>query len=115
MGQKTCWSYGGTDKVEISHLLGLGLLSSGEKLVGKGQLYGKSPWSAAIAGYDNQDISTNLERSAETEDTVVGLLGGQTLDGSLDGFALLGDQVIESEAISVGPLRGKRTSQRIRD
>jgi hypothetical protein len=47
-------------------------------------------------------FSTNLECSAETEDTVVGLLGRKTLDSGLDDIALLGDQVIVSEAISVG-------------
>jgi hypothetical protein len=39
----------------------------------------------------------NLECAADTEDTVVGLLGGKTLDGLLDDLRLLGDQVIEPE------------------
>lgn len=39
---------------------------------------------------------TNLESSADTEDTVVGLLRGKTLESSLDGHVLLGDKVIES-------------------
>ena len=37
----------------------------------------------------------NLESTADTEDTVVGFLSGKTLDGLLDGLALLGDQVVE--------------------
>lgn len=36
----------------------------------------------------------NLESTADTEDTVIGLLGGETLDSPLDGLALLGDQVV---------------------
>lgn len=43
---------------------------------------------------------TNLESSADTEDTVVGLLGGKTLDGSLDGVVLFGDQVVEPVGVS---------------
>lgn len=42
----------------------------------------------------------NLESSADTEDAVVGLLGGKTLDGSLDGVVLFGDQVVEPDAVS---------------
>lgn len=37
----------------------------------------------------------NLECAADTEDTVVGLLGGETLDSLLDDLGFLGDQVIE--------------------
>lgn len=42
----------------------------------------------------------NLESSADTEDAVVGLLGRKTLDGSLDGVVLFGDQVVEPDAVS---------------
>lgn len=42
------------------------------------------------------EAMTNLESSADTEDTVVGLLRGKTLESSLNGQVLLGDQVIES-------------------
>jgi len=38
---------------------------------------------------------TNLECAANAEDTVVGLLGRQTLDGLLDNLALLGDEIVE--------------------
>lgn len=38
---------------------------------------------------------TNLEGSADTEDTVVGLLSGETLDSGLDDVVLFGDQVVE--------------------
>lgn len=38
---------------------------------------------------------SNLDSTAETEDTVVGLLGRQTLDRLLDGLGLLGDQIID--------------------
>jgi hypothetical protein len=44
---------------------------------------------------------TNLERSADAEDTVVGFLGRQALDSALDNGGLLGDQVIESGRQSV--------------
>ena len=37
---------------------------------------------------------TDLECSADAEDTVVGLLGRETLKGLLDDVVLLGDQVI---------------------
>ena len=37
---------------------------------------------------------TDLECSADAEDTVVGLLGRETLEGLLDDVVLLGDQVI---------------------
>lgn len=48
------------------------------------------------------DHETYLEGPADTEDAVVGLLGGETLDGSLDGVVLLGDQVIGSVSVSHG-------------
>lgn len=35
-----------------------------------------------------------LESSAQTEDTVIGLLGSETLEGVLDGVVLLGEQII---------------------
>lgn len=38
---------------------------------------------------------SNLECTADTEDTVVGLLRRKTLDGLLDVLRLLGNQVIE--------------------
>lgn len=50
---------------------------------------------------DGGSRKTNLEGSAETEDTIVGLLGRETLDGSLDDVVLLGDQVIVSGMRSV--------------
>lgn len=39
-------------------------------------------------------LKTNLECSTETKDTVIGLPGGQTLDGLLDHVAFFGDQII---------------------
>jgi hypothetical protein len=48
------------------------------------------------------DHETYLEGPADTEDAVVGLLGGETLDGSLNGVVLLGDQVIGSVSVSHG-------------
>lgn len=39
---------------------------------------------------------TYLEGSANSEDAVVGLLRGKTLDSGLDGLVLFGDQVVES-------------------
>lgn len=95
----------GTDKLGISHLLGLGLLSSGKELVGKGALYEEIHGQRRLQVLITHNITTNLERSAETEDTVVGLLGRKTLDGGLDSVALFGDQVIVSDTISVGSSR----------
>lgn len=46
-------------------------------------------------------FGANLESAADTEDTVVGLLGGKTLDGLLDVLTLLGDQVVEPRWIAV--------------
>lgn len=37
-----------------------------------------------------------LEGSADTEDAVVGILSGETLQGLLDDVVLLGDQVVKS-------------------
>lgn len=45
-------------------------------------------------------VKTNLESPADTEDTVISLLRGKALDGSLDNLALLGDQVISPVFIS---------------
>lgn len=42
-----------------------------------------------------EELETNLERSADTEDTVVGLLSRKTLDGGLDDVVLFGDEVVE--------------------
>ncbi len=42
------------------------------------------------------EVITNLERSADTEDTVVGLLSRKTLDGGLDDVIFFGDQVVRS-------------------
>lgn len=44
------------------------------------------------------DLETNLERSADTEDTVVGLLSRKTLDGCLDDVVLFGDEVVEPDS-----------------
>lgn len=55
-------------------------------------------------------MGSNLDGTADTEDTVVGLLGRQTLDGLLDGLALLGDQVIEPIATGlVTVIEGRRS------
>ena len=45
-------------------------------------------------------VETNLESPADTEDTVISLLRGKALDGSLNNLALLGDQVISPVSIS---------------
>lgn len=45
------------------------------------------------------EAMTNLESSADTEDTVVGLLSRKTLDSSLDNIGLFGDQVVESGGV----------------
>ena len=39
-------------------------------------------------------VRTDLECSADAEDTVVGLLGRETLEGLLNDVVLLGDQVV---------------------
>jgi hypothetical protein len=39
-------------------------------------------------------VSKYLEGPTQTEDTVVGLLGSETLEGGLDSVVLLGEQVI---------------------
>ena len=39
-----------------------------------------------------------MERSADTEDTVVGLLSRKTLDGGLDDVVLSGDEVVEPDS-----------------
>lgn len=46
--------------------------------------------------HGNGGGSTNLEGPADTEDTVVGLLGRQTLERLLDGLGLFGDQVVRA-------------------
>lgn len=57
-------------------------------------------WSTAIDGHvrivrrKTGSGRANLECAADAEDAVVGLLGGQALDGFLDSLALLGNQVI---------------------
>lgn len=46
-----------------------------------------------------------LESAAQTEDTVVGLLGSETLEGGVDNVVLLGEQVIGPvrQSVSSGP------------
>jgi hypothetical protein len=50
---------------------------------------------------------SNLDSTAKTEDTVVGLLGRQTLDSLLDGLRLLGDQIIEPIATRLVTVVGR--------
>ena len=45
------------------------------------------------------EVMTNLERSADTEDTVVGFLSRKTLDSGLDEICLFRDQVVESGGV----------------
>lgn len=77
-----------------THLSGLGLLIGGKKSVGDGALQLTNLLGSAPVEYGGRGQS-NLESTADTEDTVIGLLGGKTLDGLLDVLALLRDQVIE--------------------
>jgi hypothetical protein len=76
-----------------THLLGLNLLVGGKESVRDGALQLTYLLGSAPVGYRARE--SNLESTADTEDTVVGLLGRKTLDGLLDVLALLGDQVIE--------------------
>lgn len=73
------------------YVLGLGPLLLGQKAVGHGEL---PLVSHAMSNPLVLPGSKYLEGSAETEDTVVGLLGTKTLEGGLDGVVLLGEQVI---------------------
>jgi hypothetical protein len=77
-----------------THLRGLGLLVGGKESVGDGALQLTYWLGFAPVEYGGRGQS-NLESTADTEDTVIGLLGGKTLDGLLDILALLRDQVIE--------------------
>lgn len=76
-----------------THLLGLGLLSRGEKGVRDGALF---PSFVSLLLLCDIGVfgRANLECSADTEDAVVGLLGRKTLQSSLNNVALLGDQVV---------------------
>ena len=64
-------------------------------------------WSELVKSFDfipgsgmtGSEAITNLESSADTEDTVVGLLSRKTLDSSLDDIGLFGDQVVESGGV----------------
>ena len=61
----------------------------------------------------DRSAGTNLERSADTEDTVVGFLSRKTLDSSLDDVVLFGDYVVEpssSQYCSSVDARQVRTS-----
>lgn len=78
------------NSVQILPLLSLGL-DSGKKLAHVGDIVlGLGP------GLAREDLllKGELGGTAETEDTVVGLLGRQALEGALDIFVLLGDEVI---------------------
>ena len=86
-GEREIWTLG-------THLRGLGLLVSGKESVGDGALPLTYLLGFAPVEYGGRGQS-NLESTADTEDTVIGLLGGKTLDGLLDILALLRDQVIE--------------------
>ena len=44
------------------------------------------------------ELETNLERSADTENTVVGLLSRKTLDGGLNDVVLFGEEVVEPDS-----------------
>lgn len=52
-------------------------------------------------------MRTDLESPADTEDAVVGLLGGKTPDSGLDSVILLGEQVIVSISVSHGSGRSE--------
>ena len=74
-----------------AYLFCLGPLVLGQKLVGYGAL-------CCLANHAQllRHRQSYLESTAQAEDTVVGFLGRQTLEGELDGVVLLGDQVIGS-------------------
>lgn len=78
-----------------THLLGLDLLMGGKESVGDGALQLTHLLGSAPVGLYRKGGRSNLESTADAEDTVVGLLGGKTLDGLLDVLALLRNQVIE--------------------
>lgn len=96
-----------------THLLGLGLLVRGEESVRDRALQLRR----VLAFWGRTDKrerrlgGTNLDGTADTEDTVVGLLGRQTLDGLLDSLALLGDQVIEPMANGLVTVVGRKWSK----
>lgn len=77
------------------YLFGLGVLVLGKELVGQGAL---------VKGQRDDDMRigragqgrTDLEGAAHAEDTVVGLLGREALEGEKDDIGLFGDQVIGS-------------------
>src|SRR4051812_1599768 len=52
-----------------------------------------------------ESMAANLESAAHAEDTVVGLLGRETLEGEEDDLGLLGDEII-------GPVVGGRNVSR---
>lgn len=76
--------------IQILPLLSLSL-DSGKKLTNVGDIVlGLGP------GLTRKDLllEGELSGAAETENTVVRLLGRQALEGGLDIFVLLGDQVV---------------------
>lgn len=77
-----------------ANLFGLGVLRLGEKLVSERSLEESAPCSVpATLSFVS---STNLESSSEAENTVVGLLLREALEGKENGLGLLGDQIIGS-------------------
>jgi hypothetical protein len=74
------------------YLLGLCVLVLGKKLVGKRCLQ-----NVSLDRHNAElDVRAHLESSSKTEDTVVGLLLGKTLEGQEDLLGLFGDQIIGS-------------------
>jgi hypothetical protein len=78
------------------YLLRLGLLFLREELVHDGALLKISDPVSSASSTPN----IYLESAADTEHTVVGLLGWKTLESLGDNFVLLGDQVIGPADIS---------------
>ena len=56
---------------------------------------------------------SNLEGTADAEDTVIGLLGRKTLDGLLDVLALLGNEVVEPIGRLAGAVRRDPVCERL--
>tara|TARA_R110002060_G_scaffold74151_1_gene83257 strand:- start:380 stop:715 length:336 start_codon:yes stop_codon:yes gene_type:complete len=70
------------------------VLRLGEKLVSERSLEESAPYS--IPATLSCVSSTNLESSSEAENTVIGLLLRETLEGKKNGLGFLGDQIIGS-------------------